>query len=75
MSEIATIYLALLDEGVDVWRPVQAERVGDDTYRILNQPYDRSIETWQYEPGDVVLCEIVESSGGLILTATKRAAV
>ncbi len=74
MINITQIYVALLDEGVEVWRPVQAERVGGNTYRILGQPYDRSIETWQFEPGDVVFCEMVESSDGRILAATKKAA-
>jgi len=74
VTSIAEIYVALLHEGVDVWRPVQAERVSDSTYRILNQHYDRSIESWQFEPGDVVLCEMVESSDGRILAATKKAA-
>jgi hypothetical protein len=72
MTDIAQIYIALLDEGVNVWRPVQAERLSGNTYRILGQPYDRSIESWQFEPGDVVLCEMVESSDGRILAATKK---
>jgi hypothetical protein len=74
MTSITQIYVALLDEGVDVWRPVQAEHVSDNRYRILGQHYDRSIETWQFEPGDVVLCEMIESSDGRILAATKKAA-
>jgi len=73
MTSVAQIYIALLDEGVDVWRPVQAERLSGNTYRILNQPYDRSVESWQFEPGDVVLCEMVESSEGRILAATGKA--
>ena len=72
MTGIAQIYIALLDEGVDVWRPVQAECLSGDTYRILSQPYDRDIESWQFEPGDVVLCEMIESSDGRILAATKK---
>ena len=73
MTSVAQIYIALLDEGVDVWRPVQAERLSGNTYRILGQPYDRSVESWQFEPGDVVLCEMVESSEGRIRAATGKA--
>jgi hypothetical protein len=73
MTSIEQIYIALLDEGVDVWRPVQAERLSDNTYRILSQHYDRSVEAWQFEPGDVVLCEMVQSSEGRILAATRKA--
>jgi hypothetical protein len=73
MTSVTQIYIALLDEGVDVWRPVQAERLTGNTYRILRQPYDRSVESWQFEPGDEVLCEMVESSEGRILAATRKA--
>jgi hypothetical protein len=73
MTSVAQIYVALLDEGVDVWRPVQAEHLSGNTYRILSQPYDRSVESWQFEPGDVVLCGMVESSEGRILAATRKA--
>jgi len=72
MTDTAQIYIALLDEGVDVWRPVQAEWLSGNTYRILSQPYDRDIESWQFEPGDLVLCEMIESSDGRILAATKK---
>jgi len=74
MTDIAEIYVALLGEGVEVWKPVRAKRVSNNTYRILRQPYDRTTETWQFEPGDVVLCEMVESSDGRILAATEKAA-
>jgi hypothetical protein len=67
------IYVSLLDEGVDVWRPVRAERLGGNVYRILSQPYDREVEAWQFEPGDEVVCEMVASSEGQILAATRKA--
>lgn len=73
MISVAQIYIALLDEGVDVWRPVQAECLSGNTYRIVSQPYDRSVESWQFEPGDMVLCEMIESSEGRILAATRKA--
>jgi hypothetical protein len=73
MSHVVQIYIALLDEGVDVWRPVQAEHLRGNVYRILSQSYDRTIESWQFQPGDEVLCEMVESSDGRILAATRKA--
>lgn len=72
MSKPTQIYIALLNEGVDVWRAVQAEHEADNVYRILSQPYDRLTESWQFEPGDVVRCEIVESHEGPILAATQN---
>ena len=72
MSNVVTIYMYLPDEAVDTWRPVQAEHLHDNVYRILNQPYDRDDEIWQFEPGDEVVCEMVESSDGRILAATRK---
>lgn len=51
-----TVYVRLLDEGLDVWRPVRARRLSADRYLIMEQEYDRDIETWAYEPGTVVEC-------------------
>jgi len=67
------IFVRLLDEGVDVWRPIKAERVSSDIYRILDQPYDRATEAWEFSPGDEVGCEMVSSSDGQILAATRLA--
>jgi hypothetical protein len=66
------IYMPLLDEAVDTWRPVQAEHLHNNVYRILDKPGDLDDETWQFEPGDDVLCEIVQSSEGPILAATRK---
>jgi hypothetical protein len=71
MSDESEIFVRLIDEGVDVWRPVRAERLDDDVYRIIDQPYDRDVETWQFGPGDVVVAEPISSSDGQILAATR----
>src|ERR1035441_3482104 len=42
-----TIYISLLDEGTDVWRPVSAERVSGEIYRITGTPPDDT-ETWEF---------------------------
>lgn len=73
MTEPVQIYVALLGEGVDVWRPIKAELVQGDTYRIVSQPYDRTLETWQFEPGERVICKLVDSNERRILAAVKRA--
>jgi hypothetical protein len=73
VGEMKEIYVSLLNEGVDVWRPVQAERLRYDVYRIADQHYDDNIETWQFTPGDVVVCEMVDSSDGPIYAATRKA--
>lgn len=73
MGAIREIFVSLLDEGVEVWRPVQAEHLRDNVYRIANQSYDEKIETWQFPPGSEVVCEIVNSSDGPMLAATRKA--
>jgi hypothetical protein len=62
----------LLNEGVAVWRPVEAEHLHDDVYLILSQPYDRELERWQFEPGDRVRVQMIESSDARILAATDK---
>jgi len=73
MSRIVQVYVGLLDEGIDVWRPVQAEHVEGNTYRILDQPYDRAVESWQFEPGDEVVCEPKGFAEGRHLAAIRKA--
>ena len=68
------IYIPLLDEGVDVWRPTQGERLADGTYRVLPTPdYDPADETWQYPPGSRVVCEPRQMSGGTVIAAVRAA--
>jgi hypothetical protein len=61
MRSATTVYVALLDEGVDVWRPVQAEHVRGDLYRLTGERPDD--EVWPFSPGDVVSCHIRTLSG------------
>jgi len=42
----------LLDEGVDVWRPVTAQRLHDNLYRLIEAPLEG--EAWEFERGDTV---------------------
>ena len=62
MEGSETIYVALLEEGVEVFRPVQAQLLRDHVYRILQQPYDRTLEHWAFEPGETVVCRMTMSS-------------
>lgn len=71
MSCTVQIYIGLRNEGIDVWRPVLAERIGIGMYRVLKQEYDSSVESWQFEPGDEVFCEEVDTPKGSLLVATR----
>lgn len=55
-TERATVFVRMLDEGTDVWRPVQAIRLGETTYRIADDPVPED-EAWVFQPGDVVVVE------------------
>jgi hypothetical protein len=63
-----TIYVALLDEGIDCWRPVNAVQVGADVYRIVDQPVPED-ELWEFGPGEEVRCELYQFSDGQALRA------
>ena len=69
---LSTIYIYLLDESVDVWRPVSAERIDESVFRIVEQDYDRSIEKWEFGAGDLVHCELTQLSEGMCLVAKRR---
>ncbi len=58
-----TILVSLLDEGTAVWRPVDAEHLRDDIYRIVGSPADET-EKWQFAPGSVVRCREHTFSAG-----------
>jgi hypothetical protein len=68
-----TIYVRLLDEKVDVWRPVEARPVGQNECVILGRDSDPEIERWEFRPGDRVVCGLADLSGGKVLTAVRLA--
>ena len=70
MSVPEKIYIALLEEGIDVWRPVTAERVGPEAFRIRGPVPDG--ETWEFQPGEVVRCEKKKLSDGVHDVAVAR---
>lgn len=72
-ENITQIYVPLLDEGVDVWRPAQAIRVGNDLFRILlPSDYDSEDETWEFLPGSLVKCALKMLSGSEVLVAVEK---
>lgn len=50
------IYVELLKEGVEVYRPVQAKQLPDGTCRI-ESPNNDLDEIWRFPPGSVVRCQ------------------
>jgi hypothetical protein len=56
VREPVTIFVGLLDEGVDVWRPVQARPLDHGHFRIIGVDAHTSDETWQFPVGATVKC-------------------
>ncbi len=50
------VFVRLLDEGTDVWRPVPARRLSETTYRLSDAPIPED-EVWSFQPGDIVVAE------------------
>lgn len=59
---MVTIYMPLLDEGTDVWRPVEATQVTASTYRIEGPVPPEEI--WAFPPGSIVRCAARTFTGG-----------
>lgn len=68
---MAKIHVKLLNEGTDVWRPVAAERIQNDIYRLVGEQLDG--ETWEFESGSLVRIEERQSESQLILIAVEAA--
>jgi hypothetical protein len=54
ISPMATIYMPLLNEGTDVWRPVEALHIMGDRYQIADAVPEG--EEWAFAPGSYVTC-------------------
>ena len=51
------IYVRLLEEGTDVWRPVPATALPDGTFKLsVPAGYDPEAEVWEFPPNARVKC-------------------
>ena len=74
MNEPQTIYVRLLEEGVDVWRPAPAYQVGASTFILLRPSnFDGQMEQWEFPPGTAVETQMRQLSGGAHLVAVRAA--
>lgn len=57
-ATIVEVFVPLLDEGAFTARPVKAEKIMDEVYKILQTAdYNTEAEVWQFLPGSVVRCK------------------
>ena len=71
-TDPVTVFVRLLHEGTDVWRPVQARRVSSVTYRLAETPAPAD-ETWSFPPGQTIVAETRDHGAGPILVAVALA--
>ena len=71
---VEEIYVALLNENVEVWRPIEAILVEKGIYRIISENLNPDDEQWEFSTGDLVQCSTKIFSGGSSgLVAMKKA--
>lgn len=70
-AQTTTVYVSLLDESVDVWRPVSAEHIREDVYRLVGEAPE--IEKWEFPPGELVRCRQQQLAEGEVLVAYEAA--
>ncbi len=68
-----TIYVRLLDDGVDVWRPVLATDLGGRLFRLPDWAYDPDLEVWEFLPGTVVEASASVLGEEQVLVAVRQA--
>lgn len=68
------IYVRLLNEGTDVWRPTTGRPIGAGTFEVLpTSDYDAESEEWEFVPGSLVQCRWHRFSDGPALAAMRPA--
>lgn len=75
-SFTVVIYVKLLDEGVDVWRPVFARVIESDKnlFEILPAPNNEvpEGEVWEFDPGSFVYAKESKLSNGVHFVAYEK---
>jgi len=71
MINTSQIYVKLLDEMVEVWRPILASYLGDNIYKIEEQKIP-DYENWEFQPGDTVETKIREAFGKKTIVCIRK---
>ena len=55
MKRSIEIYVRLLNEGTEVFRPTRALDLGDGRFQMqATEDYDPALEAWEFVPGSIV---------------------
>jgi hypothetical protein len=69
---MSIIYVQLLDEGTTTYRPAEGVDQGSNVFYVLPTPtYDPNVESWEFPPGSLVVCERVGEAGESFLLAKR----
>lgn len=71
-AEPKTIYVKLVNEDIDVWRPVKAFEIDNSSYQISDMETVPDSEVWEFSPGAIVGVRIELNDGERILKAYKN---
>jgi hypothetical protein len=72
-TDLAEVHVRIVDEAVDVWRPVKAQALSEHVFRLSDEPTPAD-EQWSFSPGDEVVVERRRSPEGReVLVAVARA--
>jgi hypothetical protein len=72
-TDAVEIYVPLLNEGTDVVRPTKGIPLGGMKYQVLPTPnYSALFEEWEFPPGSIVECRMVQREGEHVLVAQNR---
>jgi hypothetical protein len=66
-AAVTIIHVNIIGQGISLLRPVQAEHIARDIYRIIEIPPEG--ERWKYETGQAVRCHKQKLSSGKALVA------
>lgn len=66
------VHVRIVDEVVDVWRPVRARAVSDHVFHLSDDPVPAD-ERWAFAPGDEVVVERRANGNASVLVAVARA--
>jgi hypothetical protein len=61
---IHEIFVRLMGEQMEIWRPVEAVKIDQETYRIISPNPEPKVEKWQFNRDDMVSCQTKTFSDG-----------
>ena len=71
-SATEVVYVRLVGEGTNVYRPVPASPAGKDSARLIT-PDDPDDEDWEFKPGTLVRLESTYLDGQVVRVAVSLA--